>query len=127
MPFQGISRTSPPFCHGNGAEHCCWVDGQVCQFLTENDSRAVDGRRWSCGLVLDFQDQFPQFDLRRLWERVHRHPLYEEIVQSVWDRVGVAPCGDFLGGTLPDGTIVGQCCFEGFVFDADGNVMSGPG
>lgn len=131
MALQGIGRTEPPFCHGNGDDHCCYVDGQVCPHLSENDPRATDGRRWSCGLLLTVQEQFPRHDMTRLWERVRRHPLFEQIAQ-VWAARGVTFCGDFLGGIVRDEQgnplhVVGQCCFEGYTFDLQGNVLSGPG
>ena len=125
MTNQGIQRTGPPVCHGNGEEHCCWVNGEVCEHLRENDPRAADGRRWSCGLLLTLQATFPQLDLGRVWERLHRHPQYTRIKEAFEAR-GVAMCGNWLGGILPDGTIRGQCCFEGYTFDADGNVIAEP-
>lgn len=76
-------------CHGNGADHCCYIDGQPCRFLEE---RTIPGRRWVCGL------------LRRLgtWELVHADPGYREHVQPVWDRVGIVSCGAWREN---------QCCF----------------
>lgn len=131
MSFQGISRTEPPVCHGNNDYHCCWVDGQVCGHLVENDPRASDGRRWSCGLLLTLQDQFPNFDINKVWERVHRHPLYNEILAK-FNAAGVASCGNFLGAYVRDELgnpiyIRGQCCFDGYFFDLDGNVIPEPG
>lgn len=101
-----------PVCHGNGDDHCCYVDGKVCEFLEEN---TVPGRRWACGL------------LRRLesWAAVHEHPDYQKIKEH-FASLGVSACGDWLGEIREDGTIVGQCCFEGYIFDADGNVIEGP-
>jgi hypothetical protein len=77
-------------CHGN-AEHCCFVDGEVCRYLEEN---TVPGRRWACGL------------LRRLgsWDAVHADAGYLACVQPVWDRVGIESCGAWGEGT-------GQCCY----------------
>lgn len=31
----------------NAADHCCYVEGRVCEFLEENSE---PGFRWSCGL-----------------------------------------------------------------------------
>jgi len=72
-----------------GGDHCCYVEGQVCRYLEEN---TVEGRRFVCGLR------------RRLgsWEKVHKHRGYRRHVQTVWDRVGIASCGDW----QPNGT----CC-----------------
>lgn len=78
-------------CHGNGAEHCCWVDGKECGYL-EVDT--VPGRRWVCGL-------------RRIhdnWDEVHADPGYVKNVQSAWERTGTADCGDW--------KVEGQCCFS---------------
>jgi hypothetical protein len=103
------------------------VNGEPCPLLVVDDPRDIrPNARFSCGLVLDLRAQFPQFDLGRLWDRAHRHPLYEQTVSVVWGQVGMPPCGDWMGPVDPDGTIVGQCCFRGFTFAADGTVLSGP-
>lgn len=130
MSLQGIMRIEPPVCHGNGGntdgnEHCCYVDGEVCPLLRIDDPRAADGRKYSCGLLLDLKEQLPNQSFANLWTRVHRHPLYAQI-KAKFEASGTTLCGDFLGLTLPDGTIQGQCCFAGYTFDADGNVISGP-
>lgn len=133
MSFQGISRQTPPVCTGQGrpsdGDHCCYVDGQVCPLYVSNDPRDTrPGAVHSCGLILDLQEQFPQLNLSRLWDRVLRHPLYAQI-QEVWDRVGIVSCGAWTGAPDPDNpdTIIGQCCFEGYTFDLEGNVLTGPG
>lgn len=86
-------------CHGNGADHCCYVPDSpvkdaagngVCQFL-EVDT--APGRRWSCGL----------FNQLGSWEAVHADPDYLTEVRPVWDRYGVVDCGDW--------RTEGQCCF----------------
>lgn len=79
------------FCHGNGADHCCYVNGQVCPFLEEN---TVPGRRWACGLLRELGS----------WDAVHADPRYQPI-QAVWDQVGIISCGDWRG------TGRAQCCF----------------
>jgi len=78
-------------CHGGGASHCCWVDGEVCRFLVEN---VVEGRRWACGLLLKLGS----------WDAVHADPGYREHVQPVWDAVGIESCGAWGPGS-------GQCCY----------------
>ena len=53
-------------CTGNGVQHCCWVDGEVCPHLVENK---VPGRRWACGLL----DKFGS------WAGVNESDEYEPI------------------------------------------------
>jgi hypothetical protein len=80
------------YCTGRGTpegDHCCWVEGVRCPFLVEN----VDGRRYACGLRNELGS----------WEAVHADPGYQELVQPVWDRVGITSCGDW----QPD---EGVCC-----------------
>lgn len=91
-------------CHGNGIEHCCWVDGAVCPFL-ELDTMA--GRHWVCGLRRELGD----------WDLVHADPRYQPI-HAVWMRTGTQDCGDFQG-IVRDGTLIGQCCFEGLRVETD--------
>lgn len=88
------------YCHGNGPDHCCYVNGQVCPFLEEN---TVPGRRWACGLYRQLGD----------WNLVHTDPRYLAVVKPVWDEFGVADCGDFKGLVLEDDSIEYQCCFKG--------------
>lgn len=76
-------------CHGNGEDHCCYVNGQVCPFLVEN----AMGRRWACGLRIELGS----------WDEVHRDPRYLEKVKPVWTRFNVDDCGDWQAE--------GQCCF----------------
>lgn len=130
MTEQGAGRTSPPFCDGTGGpdgDHCCYVKGEVCTFLTVDDPRDTrPNAKFSCGILLDIRENFSRLPVDKLWPKVHRHPLFQERVQSVWDRFGVVTCGDWVGVVNEDGTVTGQCCFDGFVFDLDGNVISGP-
>lgn len=114
-----------PFCDGNNEVHCCWVNGVECGFLRENDPRATD-RRWACGLFLDLKDQFPNTSADKVWEKVHRHPLYESFVKAVWSQHGVDDCGSFKGLRRPDGSIQGQCCWKGWEWAADGTVIKQP-
>jgi hypothetical protein len=93
-----MSRT----CHGNVPEHCCWIEGEVCQFLEED---TVPGRHWVCGLRRELGD----------WALVHADPRYQPI-HEVWARLGTSDCGDFRGAIQPDGSTVGQCCYWGHIF-----------
>lgn len=79
-----------PACHGNGADHCCYVAGEPCRFL-EVDT--VPGRHWVCGLRRELDS----------WARVHTDRRYLDHVRPAWDAAGVADCGDWM--------ISGQCCF----------------
>lgn len=54
-------------CHGNGATHCCNVDGSVCPFLEEH---TVPGRRWVCGLRRELGT----------WEAVDADPRWQQVV-----------------------------------------------
>jgi hypothetical protein len=85
-------------CHGNGPDHCCYVDGQVCRWLEENTE---PDRRWTCGLR------------RRLgsWEAVHADPRYQEFPGAIWRESGTVDCGDFGPAEL-------QCCW-GYWEDPD--------
>lgn len=91
----------PGVCHGNGEDHCCYVDGKVCPFLEEN---TVSGRRWACGLLRELGT----------WTAVHGDERYLAEVRPAWDRNGVQDCGDWRG-PLRDGSGPLQCCFaKGF-------------
>lgn len=79
-------------CHGNGAAHCCWVDGAVCPFL-ETDT--VAGRHWVCGLRRQLGS----------WDRVHADARYLAVLQPMFDRIG-GNCGTF-------GPAQAQCCYAG--------------
>lgn len=82
-------------CHGNGADHCCYVEGEPCPHLLVD---VVPGRRWACGLLVELGT----------WERVHADPRYLAVPAPVWRARGVPDCGDFRGSA--DGSIL-QCCF----------------
>lgn len=79
-----------------GEEHCCWVRGEPCQFLRENEG----GRRWACGLRLELGS----------WEAVHADSRYLAEIRPAWDEVGAPDdCGDFPG----PGRHCGTCGEEG--------------
>ena len=73
----------------SGEKHCCWVDGQPCQFLRENEG----GRRWACALMLELGD----------WESVHADPRYADI-GAFFQSNGIADCGDYPGPGAACGT-----------------------
>jgi len=77
---------------GDNGDHCCYVAGEVCRFLTH----VKDQPR--CSLRLELGD----------WDAVHRDPRYLEFVRPAWDRCGASDCGVF--GTGRDGKPV-ACCF----------------
>ena len=84
-------------CHGNGEDHCCWLGGEVCQYLEEN---TVPGRRWACGLR------------RRAgsWSAVYESVAYRRNVKPKLRALNVVDCGDW-PQLAPD--VVGSlCCFE---------------
>ena len=84
-------------CHGNGADHCCYVRGEPCVFLEKN---TVPDRRWVCGLRRELGS----------WEKVHVDPRYLSQVKPAWDESGAADCGDFAGFNR-EGDGCFQCCF----------------
>jgi hypothetical protein len=65
-----------------GAEHCCWVAGEVCTYLRENSG----GRRWSCALMEELGS----------WSAVHADPRYRPLGE-VFSARGLPDCGDFPG------------------------------
>lgn len=77
-------------CHGNNETHCCYVAGEVCQFLSEN---IVPGRRWACSLFVELGD----------WSLVHQDQRYIERVQPHWITSGTPDCGTWIGP---------GCCFN---------------
>jgi hypothetical protein len=82
-------------CHGNGDTHCCYVNGNVCQFLIQD---ATPSRRWSCGLFVELED----------WALVHTDPRYLESVRPHWIESGTPDCGDWVGP---------GCCYDSTVDD----------
>lgn len=88
-------------CHGNGVDHCCYLQGNVCPFLEEN---TIPGRRWVCGLLRELGS----------WDAVHADPRYIETVDSVFagivDEHGnrlIQSCGDWRGSAGKQ-----ECCFS---------------
>jgi hypothetical protein len=59
-------------CEGNIEDHCCWVAGEVCEFLQEN---TVPGRRWACGLLVKYGD----------WESVYIATEYDSVRTKFMD------------------------------------------
>lgn len=79
-------------CTGRGGadgDHCCYVRGEVCEFLIEN----YEGRRWACGLMAELGN----------WNKVHRDPRYQPIKEVML--LGDGLCGDWQ-------PFAGQCCNE---------------
>jgi len=67
-------------CDGNGKDHCCYIDGNVCRYM-ETD---IGGRKYSCRLRRELGS----------WAAVHNHDGYKRHVKPVLDRDGVG-CGDW--------------------------------
>lgn len=88
-------------CHGNGTNHCCYVNGQPCQYLQEN---TVEGRRWACGLYVELQN----------WDAVIADERYQTNLRPAWQIVeqanGLAP-NSF--NCHPWGPGTNQCCYKG--------------
>ena len=70
-------------CDGNGPDHCCYIQNEVCPHLEEN---TIPGRRWVCGLM------------RRLgsWDAVHTSVAYLAFPATAWRVLSVPDCGDFI-------------------------------
>lgn len=84
------------YCTGRGTldgDHCCYVQGEPCRYLTVNPQGSE--RRFECSLRRELGS----------WEAVHAHPGYKEYVQKIWDKVGIASCGEWQ-------PTKGQCCRE---------------
>lgn len=79
-------------CTGRGGangDHCCYVNGKVCDYLIEN----TEGRRFACALRVELGN----------WKKVHRDPRYAPIKEVML--LGDGVCGDWMPG--PD-----VCCNE---------------
>ena len=88
-------------CHGNGPDHCCYINGGVCQFLEED---TVPGRRWVCGLYRELGD----------WAAVHSDPRYQAAPIADWftrTHPGYG-CGDYPQHVPEKMAATGRCCFE---------------
>lgn len=81
-------------CHGNGPTHCCYVNNVECQYLVKD----TGGRKWSCGLLLQYGD----------WASVHASQPYLTNVQPNWIAAGTPDCGTWIGP---------GCCFGGSIDD----------
>ena len=74
-------------------EHCCWIKGNVCQFLKEN---IETGYRWTCGL---------RFELGS-WDAVLEAPRYQSVANSWAPGVN---CRDWPGGEGWNGVGCSKC------------------
>jgi hypothetical protein len=71
-------------CVGRGGKdggHCCWVAGEVCEFLIENH----EDRRYACGLRAELGS----------WEKVHADPRYAPVAAVMLVPNGDGLCGDW--------------------------------
>lgn len=87
-------------CHGNGDDHCCYVDGQVCAFLRTN---VVEGRRWACGLYVELGD----------WDAVLADSRYVTYLRPRWRQIEIdndLPENSF--NCHPWGPGTNQCCYR---------------
>ena len=69
-------------CKGNSDTHCCWLHGKECVHLREN---AVSGRRWACGLMLKYNED---------WDKVLESPEYKADVAPILEPIGYT-CKDW--------------------------------
>ena len=77
-------------CNGIGphGDHCCYLEGKVCQHLIQ-----LDGMN-RCGLRVELGS----------WGKVHTDPRYLQDVKPILIRRNVVDCGDY--GIDPP-----RCCF----------------
>lgn len=90
-------------CHGNGKKHCCWIEGEVCEYLEEN---TVPGRRWACGLYREMGS----------WDAVHKSKEHKDLRNKTWKGTKAYKllCGDWpqkMQGWDCEQTS-GACCFS---------------
>lgn len=91
-------------CHGNGADHCCWIDGKACSYLEEY---TVPGRRWACGLLRELGS----------WSALYADPRYQGTEAAAWLALHYPGygCGDY-PQNIPEAMStpgIGLCCFKG--------------
>lgn len=72
-------------CPRNTDDHCCYISGRVCPFLTDL-GEGLDPR-WSCGLRAELGS----------WEAVHVDARYLEVVRPEWNKINRAD-----GSSMPD-------------------------
>lgn len=72
-------------CLGNGDDHCCWFNGQVCEFLVVQEPDE-NGRKFVCSLRAELGS----------WDAVHADPRYAPVKARVLS-LSTAPalCGDW--------------------------------
>ena len=70
-------------CTGNSNDHCCYLNGKVCNYLEEY---SMPGRRWACGLYRQYGS----------WVAVYNHPGYILTVKPALEAMGITvDCGDW--------------------------------
>lgn len=80
-------------CTGRGGangDHCCWIAGEVCEYMIEN----YEGRRFACALRVELGD----------WATVYADPRYAPIAASL-QITNTALCGDWFDNA-------NTCCNE---------------
>lgn len=87
-------------CSGNGPDHCCWVNGQVCPALRDDGPGAE--RRWVCTLYEAAGD----------WAAVHASPEWRALPVAAWfeEQYPGHGCGDWPQGIAA--VVGGRCCWE---------------
>ena len=90
-------------CHGDGGDHCCYINGTTCPFLEEG---TVEGRRWACGLLRELGT----------WQAVYADRRWSGSDIAAWfnQRYPGFGCGDWPQNVM-DITAqhpnVGLCCY----------------
>lgn len=82
---------------GDGGDHCCYIEGSVCEFLVTRDGTP------RCGLLLALGS----------WDRVHDDPRWKAApIGRVMDREYPGyGCGDWPQNIPADMTGANRCCF----------------
>lgn len=90
------------FCHGNGEDHCCWIEGKECEFL---EAGTVPGRIWACMLYRELGS----------WGAVYADPRYLGSSVKAWldRRFPGYGCGDYPQNIpeIMDQPKTGKCCY----------------
>lgn len=82
---------------GTGSDHCCWINGKVCSYLTNSKE---PGFNWACSLRTR----------EGSWDKVYETPEYVTVVKPKLLEAGITvDCGDW----PPKGTRCRDCGQEG--------------
>lgn len=76
-------------CHGNGADHCCYLGGVVCPHLRDDGPQPAGSRRWVCALFEEYRASSPGgWSDKKVWDQVHDDTRYLTDVAPRWQASG---------------------------------------